>query len=149
MSGPFLMEVKTVNEPAIEFDDSEEAQELRAKIVLKAKRDMRNKAFLAKHPLIAKSIMNASKPEEPKSKPKLEDPKPKQEQPKVEQPKPEQQKVEQPKPEQSKVEQPKPEQPKVEQPKVEQQKPEQPKPKLEQQNQSSTNVIRASNGRWF
>jgi len=72
MSSVFVMDIPSpsVNDKPVEFDDSDAARERRADIVRKAKRDIRNKAFLLKHPDIAKAFNNEVTKEKPVEKPK-------------------------------------------------------------------------------
>jgi hypothetical protein len=78
MSSVFVMDIPSVsvNDNPIEFDDSDAAQQRRADIVRKAKRDIRNKAFLLKHPDIATAFDLVKNNEVSKEKP-VEKPKPK------------------------------------------------------------------------
>ena len=96
MSSVFVMDIPSVsvNDKPVEFDDSDAAQQRRADIVRKAKRDIRNKAFLLKHPEIATAFDLVKNNEISKEKP-VEKPKPalvpeiKEESVKVPKPKPE------------------------------------------------------------
>jgi hypothetical protein len=96
MSSVFVMDIPSVsvNDKPVEFDDSDAAQQHRADIVRKAKRDIRNKAFLLKHPDIATAFDLVKSNEITKEKP-VEKPKPalvpeiKEESVKVPKPKPE------------------------------------------------------------
>jgi len=96
MSSVFVMDIPSVsvNDKPVEFDDSDAAQQRRADIVRKAKRDIRNKAFLLKHPDIATAFDLVKSNEITKEKP-VEKPKPalvpeiKEESVKVPKPKPE------------------------------------------------------------
>ena len=77
MSSVFVMDIPSVsvNDKPVEFDDSDAAQQRRADIVRKAKRDIRNKAFLLKHPDIATAFDLVKSNEITKEKP-VEKPKP-------------------------------------------------------------------------
>ena len=77
MSSVFVMDIPSVsvNDKPVEFDDSDAAQQHRADVVRKAKRDIRNKAFLLKHPDIATAFDLVKNNEVTKEKP-VEKPKP-------------------------------------------------------------------------
>jgi len=77
MSSVFVMDIPSVsvNDKPVEFDDSDAAQQHRADVVRKAKRDIRNKAFLLKHPEIATAFDLVKNNEISKEKP-VEKPKP-------------------------------------------------------------------------